>query len=84
MNQTYKFHAIRTYTQVSYISVYSYLLFLSSVGHSVSLFVSDLSSNDIREFNETTGAFVGTFGTTAADISIPYIANFHPTTGNLI
>ena len=58
----------------------AFFYFFPSVGHSVSLFIADNGNGDIQEFNRITGAFVGTFGTTGANLSNPRVFEFSPPT----
>ncbi len=47
------------------------------------LFVLDQLEKDVKEFDAATGAFLGSFGETAAELSTVRSMAFHPVTGNL-
>lgn len=48
------------------------------------LFVVDAFNTDVWEFDGKTGALIGSFGDTAAQLSNPKGLAFHPITGNLV
>ncbi len=58
-------------------------LWLSSWAWAGNLFVIDSSDGSVQEFNESTGALVGPFGETTAQLNTPVDLVFNPVNGNL-
>ena len=67
----------------AFIGTVSLLSLTERLAHAGNLFIADKNQLDVRHFNESTGSFIGSFGTTAANVSSPQALAFHPVSENL-